>query len=93
MDHLLGVVFALPSPNPLQKALDHSMYVSPEDFITETDKTLEDLKYPDDNGALVTIPSGTSSLLKSLKQFVAYQVSQGVTFDEDDWAAITQKDI
>jgi len=44
MDHLLGIVFGLPSPNPFQEALDHNMYAAPEDFITETDKTLEDLK-------------------------------------------------
>ena len=67
------------------------MYVAPEDFITETDKTLEDLIYLDDSGALVTILPRTSGLLKPLKHFVAYQVSQGVTINKDDIVNITQK--
>ena len=43
MDHVLGVVFKLPSDNVLKRALDHSMYILPEDFITETDDT-QDLR-------------------------------------------------
>ena len=89
MDHLLGVVFGLLSP---KKALDHNMYVVPEDFIMETDKTLDNLKYCNNNNALVTMPPGTSGLLKSFKHFVAYQVSHGAIIDKDDWLTIAQKE-
>ena len=92
MDNILGVVFKLPSPNVLEKALDHSMYISLEDFITETDKTLNILKYIDNTGALKTIPLGASGLIKSFKRLVAHLVLQGAIINHDFWINITHGD-
>ena len=50
MEHILQVVFALPSDSPLQKMLSYNMYVTPEDFIMESDAILDSLEYPDDSG-------------------------------------------
>ena len=41
MDHLIGVVFASGDDTPVAKALDFNGYVAPEDFLMETDETLE----------------------------------------------------
>ena len=73
MEHTLQVVFALPADSPLQKMLSYNGYHKPADFIVETYATLERLEYPDDTGALATIPTEAYSLLKSFKQYVAYQ--------------------
>ena len=90
MDHILGVVFKLPSPNVLKTAFDHGMYISPEAFITEMDKTL--LKYIDNTSALKTIPLGVSGLLKSFKRLVAHLVLQGATINNDFWINIMHGD-
>ena len=92
MDHVLGVVFTLPSDNVLERALDHSMYILLESFITETDKTLTDLKYPDNTSAIQQLPSGASGMLKSFKRLVAHLVLQGATLDDDFWINITKRD-
>ena len=92
MDHVLGVVFKLPPNNVLQKALDYGMYILLEDFITQTDKTLDNLKYLDSTGALQTLPSGISGMLKSFKSLVAYLVLQGATIDNNFWTNITRGD-
>ena len=83
MEHLLQTVFALPANSPLQKMLSYNGYRSPVDFLMEDDATLKSLEYPDDTGALTTIPTEAASLLKSLQQYVAYQNSQKVPFDKD----------
>jgi hypothetical protein len=90
MEHILQVVFALSTDSPLQKTLSFNGYVVPEDFIMETYATLDRLEYPDETGALATRPPEAASLLKSFKQYVAYQNSQHVTFNEDYWTSITQ---
>ena len=90
MEHILQVVFALPADSPLQKMLSYNGYHKPADFIVETYATLETLEYPDDTGALATISTEAISLLKLLKQYVAYQNSQKVPFDKDYWTNITQ---
>ena len=92
MDHALRVVFNLQPNNVLEKALDHGMYIMPEDFITEMDKTLDNLKYPDNTSALKTLPSGASGMLKSFKRLVAHLVLQGATIDNNFWINITHGD-
>ena len=67
MEHILQVVFALPADSPLQITLSYNGYHKPADFIVETYATLERLEYPDDTGALSTIPIEAYSLLKSFK--------------------------
>ena len=56
----------------------------------EYDATLNSLEYPDDTGALAVIPTEAYSLLKPVKQFVAYQNSQKVPYTKDYWTKITQ---
>ena len=92
MDHVLCVVFALQPNNVLERALDHGMYILPESFITEMDKTLTDLKYPDDTGAIQPLPSGASGMLKSFKRLVAHLVLQGAIIDDNFWINITKRD-
>ena len=68
----------------------YNAYRAPVDFLIETDAILDTLEYPDETGALATIPTGAASLLKSFKQFVAYQNSQNVAITKDYWTNITQ---
>ena len=60
------------------------------DFTTEPYETLEELDYPDDAGAQVKITKESAGLLKSLKQFVAHQNSQGIQYCENYWTRVTQ---
>ena len=55
MDHILQDVFALPMDSPLEKILNYNGYVAPENFITETDDTLDNIDYPNDAGTMVRI--------------------------------------
>ncbi len=48
INHLIGVVFASGDDTPVAKALDSNGYVAPEDFLMETDETLEQLTYTDE---------------------------------------------
>ena len=43
MKHVLEVVFALPPDSPVHRAMEANMYTTPEDFIMETDETIDDL--------------------------------------------------
>ena len=49
MVHFLEVVFALPPDSALHRAMEGIMYISPEDFIMETDETMDDLIYRQDD--------------------------------------------
>ena len=83
MEHLLQTVFALPANSPLQKTLSYNGYCCPVDFLMEDDDTLHSLEYPDDTGALSTIPTEAYSLFKSFQQNVSYQNSQKVPINKD----------
>ena len=63
--------------SPLEKILNYNGYVAPEDFITETVDTLDNLDYPNDAGTMVRIFMRSAGLLKSFKQYVAFQAHQG----------------
>ncbi len=90
MEHVLEVVFNLKPDSPLHCAMKHNGYVVPEDFLMEKDEDLNDLKYPDDTGALIVINKGDAGLLKCFKGHVAELVRQGIAFpDDDSWKTLT----
>ena len=84
MDHLIGVVLASADDTPVAKALDFNGYVAPEDFLMETDETLDKLTYTDDKGAFVEISKQGFGLLKTFKQFVAHHNLQNPPYEESD---------
>ena len=84
MDHLIGVMFASGDDTPVAKALDSNGYVAPEDFLMETDETLEQLTYTDDKGNVKKVSKQSSGLLKTFKQFVMHHSTQGQRYEEDD---------
>ena len=45
----------MPPDSPIHRALAHNGYVKLQDFIMEPDETLDQLQYPDDTGALITL--------------------------------------
>src|SRR6478672_1905275 len=91
MEHILENVFAQQSDSPLSRALKENGYTFPEDFLMESDATIDTLEYLDDAGKKQTIVKGTAGLLKTFKQFVAHQHNQGIDYiDDDDWKAITR---
>src|SRR5688500_12126913 len=90
MGHILQVVFALPMDSPQEKTLNYNGYAAPEDFITETDDTLDNLDNPNDAGAMVRTSKGSAGSLKSFKQYVAFQAHQGTPINvSSGWSAIT----
>src|SRR5688572_22880936 len=89
MDHLLQTVFLQVPDSPIQKALEHNGYVTPEDFLMEKDETLDDLNYTDDASKFVKITKAGAGLFKTFRQFVAFSVIQGRIFDDDEWEIIT----
>ena len=56
----------------------------------EADDTIDDLIFKGDDKKLVKIPRGGAGLLKTLKQFVAHQQYQGMSFGSADWTNITK---
>ena len=89
MKHVLEVVFALPSDSPVHRAMEANMYTTPEDFIMETDETIDDLILKVDDKKNVKLPKAGAGLLKTFKHFVAHQVLQGIPFGPSDWLTIT----
>ena len=90
MLHVLEVVFALPPDSAVHRAVEGNMYTTPEDFIMETDETIDELIFKGDDKKNVKLPKAGASLLKTFKQFVAHQVLQGIPFGPSDWLTITQ---
>ena len=91
MKHVLEVVFALSPDSPVHRAMECNMYTISEDFIMETDETINDLIFKGNDKKNVKIPkAGGASLLKTFKQFVAHQVLQGIPFGPSDWLTITR---
>ena len=91
MQHILEVVLHMPPDSPIHRALDHNGYVKPQDFIMEPDGTLDQLQYPDDTGALITLLKGHAGKLKTLKQFVQHYSNQGNPIGTNDWLLLTEK--
>lgn len=92
MNHLLENVFNLPPNSPLSIALNENGYISPENFLMQSDEVLSRLEYINENKEKVKIVDGNIGLLKVFKQYVVDQMNQGNTIEEDDWVKITKRD-
>src|SRR5687767_10007925 len=89
LEHVLQIVLKQPAGSPLHQALDHNGYGEPADFMTETDKDIDELKYPKDK-KLVVIAKGHAGMLKSFKNYVAYLAQQGTPVI--DFTCVTKED-
>ena len=92
LSHIIENVMAQGTGSSIAMALDQNGYNSIPDFLMETDKTLEQLEYIDVKAVTSKLLKGHAGLLKIFKAFVASKVSQGITFDIDDWLAVTTAD-
>ena len=92
MQHVLEVVLHMPPDSPPHKALAHNGYVKPQDFIMEPDETLDQLQYPDDTGALITLVKGHAGKLKIFKQFVQHYSNQGNPIGTNNWISLTMSE-
>ena len=91
MQHVLEVVLHMPPESPIHRALAHNEYVNPQDFIMETDETLDQLEYPDDTGALTILLKGHAGKFKTLKQFVQHYSNQGNPIGSNGWVSLTEE--
>ena len=67
MKHVLEVVFALPPDSTVHIAMEGNMYTTPEDFIMETDETIDDLLFKGDDKKNVKLPKAGAGLFKTFK--------------------------
>ena len=70
--------------------MEANMYTTLEDFIIKKEETINDLIFRGDDKKNAKLPKAGAGLLKTFKQFVAYQILQGIPFGPNDWLAITQ---
>ena len=74
MKHVFEVVFVLQPDSPVHWAKETNMYTTPEDFITEKDESIDELIFKGDDKKNAKLPKAGAGLLKTFKQFVAYQM-------------------
>ena len=90
-EHNLEIVLVLKPDSALHHALEYNSYTCPEDILMQSDNTINDLKYLNEEKRLVPLQKGYVCLLRNFRQF-AYQNIQGmVTIKDDDWKAFTKE--
>lgn len=89
MTYILETIFNLNADSILHKSLERAAITSPLDLITMREVEYELLDYEDSQKAILTIPRGYSGLLRAFKAFISYQVSKGISIDDNTWTTIT----
>ena len=70
MDFILNSIFMIHEDSKLKDALDSRSIVTVDDMASMNFKTIDELKYKDDNNKLVLLPLGDRQLLKIFATYV-----------------------